>query len=214
MGEFTKLVHYPSPEAEFLEDLSGILTDLRQAKSYVDQIVSTGNAESHSKSHTLQREALGEAAVIRYGRCFATGVRDSIPNALFQDAPKKLQKNHEYFILLRNRYIAHSVANFEQVAVVIQLEKVRGRYQVWDVGEVTARSGPFGRLTYYSLLELIDWLVPVVELIAERERQAIFEQAVQLGPKVLQSFGIPKTIFKALGKVSHKPRKSRKRGDA
>ena len=209
MQTFAKWVHVEAPETAFLEDLASAHMDLSWVKKYLQEIdLLAKTAESSDRRHVVLA-ALAEAAVIKYARCFVSGVRTPIDLAVFYGAPSRLKTNHQYFLEIRHRYIAHSVSNLEQVAVVVGLDKLRGRYKVGDVGELFARSSPFGRLNHRALHELVDWVQEAIEYLSELERKEIQRMADELGPAILQTLPQPRALFKAFQRKSHLPRKRR-----
>jgi hypothetical protein len=65
----------------------------------------------------LLGRALFNAALIAYARCWATGVRVELPDALLDELPGDGRGFHDYLIRLRGKHIAHSVNPFEDVAI-------------------------------------------------------------------------------------------------
>lgn len=107
---------YSSPEAWRLADLHGIEQDLLAVISYCKYMQQQSDA---SKYDYVLLEAMGTAALIRYARCFAKGVRVRLGSEMFQDA--ELVAKHEYFIHMRNKHVAHSVNPFEDNAVTVYI---------------------------------------------------------------------------------------------
>lgn len=73
---------YSTQEAWRLADLHGIEQDLLGVVSYCKYMQEQFDA---SKYDYVLWEAMGIAAVIRYARCFASGVRDRLGSEMIQD---------------------------------------------------------------------------------------------------------------------------------
>lgn len=88
--------------------------DLVGAKSDLEWIIAAvAKYPKLSIRDHITKEAFTFAVLIKYGRVFARGVRKPIPKRLISRLPINFQKDHEEFIELRNKYIAHSVNDFE-----------------------------------------------------------------------------------------------------
>ena len=141
----------------------------------------------------VSHNALREAAVIRYGRCFASGVRESLSHALLQSAPTDLQSAHLHFIDLRNKHVAHSVNEFEETDVVILMEKVGHWYEIWDVGTMHVRRHLADTVELDLLLRLTNWLISEVERLSELERDKLFRIAIAMGRRAVNKLGVVET---------------------
>ena len=65
----------------------------------------------------LVLEALWTSAVVKYGRCFATGKRFRLDSDVFVNAPDGAPKAHKFFRDMRDKHVAHSVNPFEEACV-------------------------------------------------------------------------------------------------
>ena len=117
------------PEAQWLSDLASIDSDLEAVIRICNRCekISGGvglPAESASLSWLDDLLALGDlmfAAVIRYGRTLATGVRKGIPKSWIEALPEESRRCHEYFKALRDKYVAHSINQLEDSQVFVML---------------------------------------------------------------------------------------------
>ena len=117
------------PEAQRLSDLSGIDSDLEAVVRICARCEKLMNGMSKpTEADGLvwweEMQALGDltfAAVVRYGRTFASGVRRGIPSEWITLLPESLQESHTYFKALRDKYVAHSVSQLEDNQVFVML---------------------------------------------------------------------------------------------
>lgn len=119
------------PETYRLADMHGVLMDLRRVFSLCELICAKmalrppmGRPEDG-----LELEALQAAAMVRYGRCFRGGVRTAfvLDAAWINSLPAELRRAHSYFVALRDKYVAHSVNDWESNLAVAQLRRTKGR---------------------------------------------------------------------------------------
>src|SRR3569832_2482965 len=59
-------------------------------------------------------EGLVTASLIRYFRCFATGVRLELVRSDLEGLDEELLKQHDYYKHLRDKFVAHSINPFEE----------------------------------------------------------------------------------------------------
>lgn len=89
-----------------IEDLHGWLVDLHAAKTMFER---QSSLLDDDRSDPLLVDALSTAAVVRYGRCFTSGIRrrlslDSLPNSTPEEA-----ELHERIRGVRDWHVAHAV---------------------------------------------------------------------------------------------------------
>ena len=101
-----------------LGDLTLIERDLKQTVALCDRLLTV---LGQPKADQLVIEGLWTAALVAYARCFATGKRVPLDQVLFDSVAPHWRKEHDFFLDLRNKHIAHSVNEFEQVQVGVQL---------------------------------------------------------------------------------------------
>ncbi|SRR6266545_3918989 len=103
-----------------LGDLTLIERDLKQTVALCDRILAV---LGQPKADQVVIEGLWTAALVAYARCFASGKRIPLGQALFDSVAPHWKKEHEFFSDLRSKHIAHSVNEFEQVQVGVQLHR-------------------------------------------------------------------------------------------
>jgi hypothetical protein len=117
------------PEAQRLSDLTSVDSDLEVVIRLSNRCERLSASlievpESASLTWLDDIQALGDlmfAAVVRYGRTIATGVRQGIPKVWIEALSKESQQSHAYFKALRDKYIAHSVNQLEDNQVFVML---------------------------------------------------------------------------------------------
>lgn len=113
-----RFVNFDRPETQRLADLTGIANDLEATEEICDLL--RENLQKLPSSGRIL-DALSSAALVRYARAFASGVRTRTPKSLVDDLSEALRKDHEWFLELRDKYVAHSVNPFEENQVVVYL---------------------------------------------------------------------------------------------
>lgn len=99
-------------EAHALADMYGVLQDLRWVSRASRRLA--GDVADPLTNH-VKLEAMQAAVLIRYGRCFKSGVRSAflIPAKWIDELPDKLREIHRQANALRDKHIAHSVNDWE-----------------------------------------------------------------------------------------------------
>ena len=125
------------PEAQRLSDLTSVESDLEaviricsRCERILPSLARIPGSEPTAWMDDL--EALGDlmfAAVIRYGRTIATGVRQSIPKEWIDGLSEEDRAAHAYFKALRDKYVAHSVSQLEDNQVFVMLTPQFGDHQ-------------------------------------------------------------------------------------
>jgi hypothetical protein len=97
-------------EAKTLADLTSIEQDLRTAREFAELYLGEYGKPQYQRNLP---DALMVATIIRYARSFKGGIRLPLPPA--EDFLTKEQTTeHQYFLNMRDKYIAHSVNAFEE----------------------------------------------------------------------------------------------------
>jgi hypothetical protein len=110
------------PEAEALADAGGELIDLRFVDAALTELLASWAPGSDTGPDTTAARALWVAAVVWYARSFTTGLRTSgIAAGTASALPDPSRAEHNYFVALRDKHMAHSVNVFEQVATAVRL---------------------------------------------------------------------------------------------
>lgn len=123
-----RLVRLDSETARELADLISLKHDFVTARESLDELLTlesseaeSGDEEAAARRRTVVQRALFNAAIISYGRAFASGVRSAKPDvsAAIADsrAEAELLQVHDYMLDLRDKHIAHSVSPLEGITV-------------------------------------------------------------------------------------------------
>ena len=173
-----RYVNLNIPEACLLADLVSQAEDLQATADWCDLALAEF---SKGSSVVGLREALTNAAVVRYSRCFADGVRANITNSVLEGLPENQNKDHEFFIALRNKYIAHSVNAFEETKIVAYLvpEDV-GPRGIETIGRQHLRLASLAAQDFYRLKALSLELHRQVSLIIHEEERKVLDAARKL----------------------------------
>jgi len=118
------MTHYSNvpldfPEAHRFADLNGIKQDL-------EWVIRVGPKyfEYKKQLNFDLTESLFIALVVKYGRVHAIGERRRIPAQWIKCLPEEELEAHNYVINLRNKYVAHSVNNFEENIPVAYIKDI------------------------------------------------------------------------------------------
>jgi hypothetical protein len=165
-------IEFGLAEAQKLADYTSIAFDLRTACEFATFIVEeTQNPQSHFALH----DPFMVATVIRYARAFSGGVRLNLYNEGAYTLTAQQLAKHDYFIHIRDKYIAHSVNAFEESTPV-------ARYWVERVHEegITSIECNHSRvvgLSQHDLTDIIDlasaWLLYVNQQLAEEKARLL-----------------------------------------
>ncbi|WP_018416501.1 hypothetical protein [Teredinibacter turnerae] len=173
------------PEAERLADWYGILEDLKAARRLCNSFIRViGKRQNSSEGHLTEEyediheqfmaqmdevDALFITAVMRYMRCFKSGVRTRLHPSYIDSLSDELQGAHRYFELVRDKHIAHSVSVLESHSVTVQLEARDG---VLQPAKHLSLGGPrvaFAEGDAYSLRALAESMIVRAYSIIEKE---------------------------------------------
>ena len=110
-------------EAKILADLETIAQDLGFTMQTCSRLKVLLREESKD---SILIESLWTASLIRYARCFTSGKRYGLTEAMFEGLQGEPIKVHRMYIDLRNKHIAHSVNPFEQMEVGLVLSPKNG----------------------------------------------------------------------------------------
>lgn len=107
-------------KAQRLADLWAIHADIYESLQYIYSYLALKGLNTPD---FLARKALSNAALLSYARSFVTGVRTRIIKDAMQSFTEAELCHHHSLMEIRNKWIAHSVNNFETHQV--KLEVVR-----------------------------------------------------------------------------------------
>ena len=175
------------PEAMLLASLHSIRHDLLGTLEYCAHLkaMETGNY------NPILWEALSSAAVIRYARCFSPGSRQQLDHKLLKTAPEHLRAEHECFIAVRSKHVAHSVNEFEENDVTVTVCEDGASMSISGIG---AQHGRVMGLDFEGprrLVELVTWVERHVNQQITAEEKRLLLIAVEIGVERIRGFGLP-----------------------
>ncbi|GAB4514308.1 MAG: hypothetical protein Tsb0026_19580 [Sulfuricaulis sp.] len=198
---------FPVPEAVRLASLGGIEQDLRGVITYCNLLVERSEI---TKLNFVEWEALSSAAVIRYARCFSSGVRDYLPHDLLDSADPELQQAHKFFMDLRSKHIAHSVNPFEENDVTIQIAAhFQSSEEICHINTAHGRRAGLSFGAPDLLKRLAEWLLHRVKEEMKVEQAALLQIARRRSLAELKAYGVPQAAASAndgnVGKRRERP---------
>jgi len=176
-----RFVNFDFKESELLADLSGIVSDLKSASELCDLL--TEQIEKQPMNFKLI-EALNCALLVKYARPFASGVRKRVPIDIISELPEEYQKDHEWFIGLRNKYIAHSVNSFEENNVHAYLvPEERGPKGISSISVQENRMLCLGKDDISRIKRLAEEIAQKITALVEAERKNVLAFAKSFPPE-------------------------------
>lgn len=109
-------------------------------------------------------EGLVTAAVVKYGRCFTKGVRLSLKLEELAELDSDNAAAHDYFMALRNKFIAHAVNAFEETYVTASAREKDGE----QLPITSVHAGQHRMLLTAETAESLGRLVSNVKAIIKR----------------------------------------------
>ena len=113
------------PVFEITESSAQEFAELRSASADL-RIVSENcsyAAQFEAESRSAISDALIDSAIIRYRRCFTTGIRQPIPKNIVETHFAEFLRIHDYFRRLADMHIAHSVSDMETFKTVVAVDQ-------------------------------------------------------------------------------------------
>ena len=195
---------FSHPDAARLASLEGIKADLDRVLEYCDRMIER-YAGSHLKKSPFDIvgftthvdfdwEALSTAACVTYARCFGSGVRQSLDEALLEDADSELRSTHQLVRHLRDKHVAHSVNSFEENSVTVHIEdSFQSSAEICSAVPRHNRQAGLSFDTPEKLQQLASWWLAKVrqETAVETERVVRLAQAMPL--EQVRAFGTLKS---------------------
>jgi len=157
------------PEAQMLQDLTGIKVDLERARDTALQLDKVRAAEKPDWSLV---EPLSVAAAVAYSRSFMTGVRSRLDEDDLTAFSPQHREAHEHLRAYRDKHVAHSVNAYEN-------NNARAQYCIERVKEegITAVGCSHGRVLSLSSGDTSSIIQLTAILIEHVERRIKAEQA-------------------------------------
>jgi hypothetical protein len=192
------------PEAKLLASLEGIRIDLEAVIDLCD-LMSKVKRDDYSPT---MWEALSAATVVRYARCFATGVRMRLTDQMFDGANPDLNDLHSYLIAVRSKHVAHSVNEFEEnrVTVSIREDEQAKTFEIQGIGGHHARLVGLAFDEPARVRDLCGWLLQRVHRTAEIERAKLLLVAKEYGAEKIREFGMASSASLITLNTAHKSR--------
>jgi hypothetical protein len=176
-------VRITGPETHRLADMGGVLQDLSWVVEVCDRLLARID---DLRGNTVELEALESAAIVRYARCFNTGVRTAfrLDRSWIDRLPAELQAAHDVAYARREKHIAHSVNDWElnEVTAQLRLDEATGTREVVAVSVRHYRALGLARNGVEALRELARATRDLirVEFDAERARLLPIARAISM----------------------------------
>ncbi|CAI8710834.1 HEPN_AbiU2 domain-containing protein [Pseudomonas sp. IT-347P] len=185
MSIIVKKVQVPSNIASEFEDLHGVSRDLEMARELCLIARDLGNDDANQG---IAVDGLLSAALIRYMRCFSSGVRSSLKSEDLEKLGAEIAEAHNFLKDFRDKHLAHSVNHYEDCYANVDLhindgslEKIYGLLP--GSSRVILNNG-----NGFALLTLID---KMIWLVVEKKRAAeiaVVDKLNSLGDEVVLNF--------------------------
>ncbi|MSO71548.1 MAG: hypothetical protein EXQ88_06010 [Alphaproteobacteria bacterium] len=142
----------PFEEARLLADYYLIRDDLDFVIACCDRLLKL----DLRRWFEVEPTALIIAALITYGRCFGTGVRERLNDDDVGPEESEHRTFHDHFLALRDRHIAHSVNDYENCGVTIHIavEASSGQVQRGGLGHNMSRAAALSTSGAQELLNI------------------------------------------------------------
>lgn len=162
-------------EAQNYADLSGIRYDLEDAKKFANRLIEIGEKTPFSPDWEVC-EALTISCLIKYARCFGSGVRKSllkIENSLLNSLTPEMQADHEVFRLWRDKNIAHSIDECEKNQPHARYYKENLELGFVSIGCSTTALKSMSSVDARSMIALVDAIFLQLDPLIAREAAMI-----------------------------------------
>jgi hypothetical protein len=173
-------VPFPVPEAQLLADLTGVSTDLNAVAEYCDRFLDLLDKD---QLDGVVLGALCEAAIVRYVRTLATGVRSGVSMEMLEKLGEEHLAVHNYVKDARDKWVAHSVNSFELNDVSVWLTPPeRGAIGPYAVTVRQHRVSYLSKPAITALKELVTELSALVKAKIDEEKSKVLAIAQQKPP--------------------------------
>lgn len=112
-------------EVSALADLLGYRQDLISVIQMTKRLADILRQDQEEQDALMAR-SLWTSALITYMRCFATGKRHGLTEAIYAHLPGEPIATHGYYKDVRDKHIAHSVNAFEETLIGVILSSQEG----------------------------------------------------------------------------------------
>lgn len=165
-------------EANRLAGLHGVLIDLEWTACVCQRLLTLLEKPQHD---SLLVEALSSAALVRYARCFAKGVRRSLPADIIAHLSTEENKDHNYFVNVRDKHIAHSVNPYEDNCVTTLVpHELPPDWRIKRIGFHQDRVVSLGSTETKRLCSLVKRVTEYVKAQIETEKSLVLDLAKKI----------------------------------
>lgn len=162
-------------EAQRLADLYGIAYDLRACHDYCEIYLQTFARILQPTNEGAHLECFSVYIFVKYGRCFKGGIRRNTEKQILATLSPEDVELHQLVIDIRDKYIAHSVNDFESHKVRVWLNPEEKGRMINNVNiESHYMAGPEPQL-FERLKHLIDQLLSWIDVEKKREEKRLIE---------------------------------------
>ena len=202
------------PEAAALASLIGQWSDMKRVIAYCELMIDRYASSKHKRSpfhivgfntriNWTDWGALSTAACISYARCFTTGVREALNQALLDSAASEFRTLHEFVLNLRNKHIAHSVNSFEENLVTLHIgEHFASSQEIETVAASNTRVIGLHIDVPAQLKRLAEWWLTELDkqMAVQRAKLLLIARATPLSE--LKAHGVPQPRVDPSGRVA------------
>ena len=173
------------PKPRQLADLVGIQRDLLWV-SKAFQVLS--HREDRHQFPVLHLEALHDAGLVRYARCFKKGRRNAfhIPKAWIDTLAAHLVEMHNRAMDIRDKHVAHSINDWEVNVPVVQVVTAGGGTTVRGVSVQHHRVVMLGRRDISFMHSLAEALLERVSAFGKDLEREIRRELDGLSPREIR----------------------------
>lgn len=190
-------------ETKDLADLNGMMTDLVNTIDFCKEL--RGSYESGNFGIILV-DALSTAILVRYCRCFVTGVRKNIKIDEISSMTTEDKAAHEVYMSMRNKHIAHSVNDLEDNTVVAYYVHERPHEGFSSISMQHGRVVSLSTKDLETIISLSEKFLNYIDEQMELEKQRILALVMKLPMETVLSWGTGEGFRPSLDGV-HKRRK-------
>lgn len=167
-----------TPAAVELRDLASLRRDFALAHGFLEFYL--GADIEGDEDIPSRLDALWISAITMYGRGFSSGMRHSAHAETAHLTPTETA-DHEYFVDLRNKYIAHAVNGFEKSVVFADLsDRETSPVRILQVGELHRSLSRLARVPAEKLNHLCEGQIASLTHRIDRLHQDIGQELAVL----------------------------------
>jgi hypothetical protein len=188
-----------TPTAKRHADLFLIGNDLRQVIYCCDRLLEEGLDLSG------QGRALLDSAIIRYRRCFTSGVRTKLTDLVSSFTPNE-QSLHDLVFTMANMHVAHSINDYEQAVTTIHIAQENGKLIRGGIGAASSLMAEFTGVQIATLKAMAIKLMDSARALGKALETELIAHVAQLSDDELLAADDPRDM--AGGKRTHSRRRA------